>query len=177
MSKVFEGFDLTNFWENNDYTRERYIDVPLTEEIWIKVENELGYKLPQSYIHLMKTQNGGKPKNDTFQFGEPSEWVDFFVSNICFSGIGFTKGSSLCGKTGMKYMMKEWSYPEIGVLFWSDGHTALFLDYTECGSKGEPKVVYVQEEHNYKMTVLSENFEAFVRGLISYTELPENWDS
>ena len=176
MNKVFEGFDLTNFWEDSNYAREKYIDVPLTEEILVNVENELGYKLPQSYIHLMKTQNGGIPKKDVFQFGEPSEWVDFFVSEICFSGIGFTKDNSLCGKTGMKYMIEEWEYPEIGVLFCSDGHNALFLDYRECGSKGEPKVVFIQEEYDYKTTILAENFETFVRGLINYTELPENWD-
>jgi len=172
--KIFDGFDLTNFWENDDAME--FTDVPLTETLLIEVENELGYKLPESYIHLMKTQNGGIPKNDTYLFGEPSEYIDFFVSNISFSGIGFTKDNSLCGKIGMKYMIEEWSYPEIGILFWSDGHTALFLDYTACGSTDEPKVVFVQEEFDYKITTLAENFEKFVRGLISYTELPKNWD-
>ena len=43
-------------------------------------------------------------------------------------------------------------------------------DYSDCGPEGEPCVVYIDQESNYEITYLAENFEAFVRGLISMSE-------
>jgi hypothetical protein len=39
------------------------------------------------------------------------------------------------------------------------------LDYRECGSLGEPQVVHVDQEFDYKITFVAKDFEAFVRGL------------
>ena len=39
----------------------------------------------------------------------------------------------------------------------------VFLDYSECGSKGEPKVVLIEKEKDYKKILLAENFETFIK--------------
>jgi hypothetical protein len=39
------------------------------------------------------------------------------------------------------------------------------LDYRKCGAKGEPQVVHVDQEADYKITFVAENFESFIRGL------------
>lgn len=39
------------------------------------------------------------------------------------------------------------------------------LDYRTCGPTGEPQVVHVDQEWEYKIVFVAENFEAFIRGL------------
>ncbi len=62
---AFEGFDLAAFWEPEDYLRGKgrneYIYPAPSEDLIRKTEEKLGYKLPESYIALMKQQNGGCP--------------------------------------------------------------------------------------------------------------------
>ena len=65
-------------------------------------------------------------------------------------------------------MIDEWEYPDIGVAICdcpSAGHDMIFLDYRECGRNGEPKVVHIDQEWDYRITVLADNFEEFIRKL------------
>ncbi len=65
-------------------------------------------------------------------------------------------------------MIDEWEYPAIGVAICdcpSAGHDMIFLDYRACGPQGEPAVVHVDQENDYKITHLADSFEEFVRGL------------
>ena len=39
------------------------------------------------------------------------------------------------------------------------------LDYRGCGPGGEPQVVHIDQECDYKITFVAKNFEAFIRGL------------
>lgn len=48
----------------------------------------------------------------------------------------------------------------------SAGHDMFFGDYRECGPRGEPKIVYIDQEYDYKITPLADNFKIFVRGLV-----------
>jgi hypothetical protein len=43
----------------------------------------------------------------------------------------------------------------------------LCLDYRECGVNGEPQVVHIDQECDYKITFVAQNFEKFIRGLES----------
>lgn len=54
----FEGMDLSEFWKDSDYALKEYVSAPPTDELIASVEEELGYKLPASYISLMKQHNG-----------------------------------------------------------------------------------------------------------------------
>lgn len=164
----FEGFDLTNFWDDNWYALKEYVSEPPSDELIASVEEELGYKLPAAYIWLMKQHNGGIPVNTCYPCDEPTCWADDHVAITGIFGIGREKSCSLCGELGSQFMIDEWEYPAIGVAICdcpSAGHDMIFLDYRVCGPQGEPAVVHVDQENDYKITHLADSFEEFVRGL------------
>ena len=164
----FEGFDLTNFWDDNWYALKEYISEPPSDELIASVEEELGYKLPAAYIWLMKQHNGGIPVNTCYPCDEPTCWSDDHVAITGIFGIGREKSCSLCGELGSQFMIDEWEYPAIGVAICdcpSAGHDMIFLDYRACGPQGEPAVVHVDQENDYKITHLADSFEEFIRGL------------
>ena len=164
----FEGFDLTNFWDDNWYALKEYVSDPPSDELIASVEEELGYKLPAAYIWLMKQHNGGIPVNTCYPCDEPTGWAEDHVAITGMFGIGREKSCSLCGKLGSQFMIDEWAYPAIGVAICdcpSAGHDMIFLDYRACGPQGEPAVVHVDQENDYKITHLADSFEEFVRGL------------
>ena len=164
----FEGFDLTNFWDDNWYALKEYVSDPPSDELIASVEEELGYKLPATYIWLMKQHNGGIPVNTCYPCDEPTCWADDHVAITGIFGIGREKSCSLCGELGSQFMIDEWEYPAIGVAICdcpSAGHDMIFLDYRACGPQGEPAVVHVDQENDYKITHLADSFEEFIRGL------------
>lgn len=67
-------------------------------------------------------------------------------------------------------MIDEWGYPNTGVFICncpSAGHDMIMLDYSKCGNDGEPEVVHVDQEWDYKKTFLAKDFETFIRGLVN----------
>jgi len=69
-------------------------------------------------------------------------------------------------------MIDGWGYPPVGIAICdcpSAGHDAIFLDYRKCGTQmenGEPKVVHIDQELDYEITIIADNFESFIRGLV-----------
>ena len=165
----FEGFDLVRFWKDSDYSRKEYVLPPPTDISVAAVEKRLGYKLPASYIELMRYQNGGLPDKTAFPTTEPTSWAKDHVAVHGVLGIGNSKTNSLCGALGSQFMIDEWGYPPIGVYFGdcpSAGHDMICLDYRQSDRSGEPRVVHVDQESDYKITFLAERFEDFVKGLL-----------
>ena len=50
---MFKNFDFTNFWEDSEYALKEYVSDHPSNELISSVEQELGYKLPESYIWMM----------------------------------------------------------------------------------------------------------------------------
>ena len=64
-------------------------------------------------------------------------------------------------------MISEWGYPPIGVVIFdtpSGGHDTVMLDYSVCGPRGEPRVVYVDEDRS--VTLMADCFSEFVGKLV-----------
>ncbi len=163
-----DKFDPDDFWEDSEYARKEFVDVPLTDEVLVAVERELGYRLPRAYVALCRQQNGGYPKRMHHKALKSTSWEHDHVAIYGIFSIGFDKNCSLCGPFGSKFWMEEWGYPDIGVYFAdcpSGGHDMLCLDYRDCGRDGEPRIVHVDQGSNYKITHVSDNFEAFLDGL------------
>jgi hypothetical protein len=165
----------SEFWEASDYATENYVSAPFDEAMLQSVQLELGYTLPASYLALMRTQNGGMPQRTCHPTTSGTSWADDHVALTGIYGIGRGKPYSLCGEMSSRFWSEEWGYPKIGVYFAdcpSAGHDMLCLDYSLCGPHGEPRVVHIDQEFDYKITVLAASFQEFVLGL----RLDEEYD-
>jgi len=168
MTNIFSDFDFDSFWDNNEYSKQNYIGANVSDEQILSVEKELDYKLPRSYIELIRIQNGGTPNFTNHRIEEATSWANDHVAITGIYGIDRNLSYSLCGELGSQFRMEEWGYPEIGIYFCdcpSAGHDMICLDYRKCGPQGEPEVVHVDQELGYKITVVAKNFESFIRGL------------
>lgn len=168
MKEPFADFDFSDFWDDAEYYALEYTDDPLTAEKVATVQKELGYKLPDAYIALMKRKNGGAPKKSSHRTQEPTSWAEDHVAITGIYSISSGKRYSLCGTHGSNFWVEEWGYPSIGVYFAdcpSAGHDMICLDYRLCGPRGEPIIVHVDQESDYQVTFVAENFESFIRGL------------
>lgn len=168
--EIYNDLDLTSFWDDSEYSLKEYVDQKPSDELIYSIEQELGYKLPASYIQLMKLHNGGIPKNTCFPTNGPTSWATDHVAITGIFGIGRNKTYSLCGSLGSKFMIDEWDYPQIGICICdcpSAGHDLIMLDYSKDGNSGEPEVVHVDQENDFKITFLAKNFETFIKGLVN----------
>ena len=167
-----KDFDWTGFWNDVDYAFESYIGKPVTEEDIKDAEAELGYTLPAAYIELLKNHNGGAVKKNCF-INDDGDCV--YVTGIY--GIDRGKKYSLLGEFGNEFWISKWEYPPIGVVVAdtiSGGHDMIFLDYRDCGPTGEPKVVRVDQEGDYSITLLADSFADFIKNLyISIEEIKD----
>ena len=162
-------YDPATFWQQSDYARDNHVSAPFDEAMVQSIEQELGYKLPASYIQLMNTQNGGVPARTTFPTQESTSWAEDHIAITSISGIGRDKMYSLGGELGSRFMIENWGYPDLGIVICdcpSAGHDVVMLDYRFCGPEGEPCVVHVDQESDYEITYLAPNFEVFIRGLL-----------
>lgn len=168
--EYFRDLDIDNFWDDSKYAMDYYLSEPPSDDLILKIESDLGYRLPKSYIWLMKRHNGGIPKDTCFPTIAPTSWAEDHIAITGIFGIGYEKINSLGGEFGSEFWIEMWDYPEIGIAIAdcpSAGHDMIFLDYRECGSEGEPCVVHIDQESDYKITWLAKDFESFVRGLVN----------
>lgn len=173
LNVKFDEDVLKDLWNNNKYSLKEYVGKTPTDEDFEKVEKELGYRLPESYKVLMRIQNGGELKKNTFEGPFQRNWARNFFDIEYISGVDPTKTYSLCGQYGSKFWIEEWKYPNIGIAICgtlSGGHDMIFLDYSDCGPEGEPCVVHIDQEGDYEITYLADNFKDFIDGLFIHEE-------
>lgn len=172
--KYFSEIDLSQFWDDDELALEEYVDDIPNDTLIASIETELGYKLPASYIALMKLHNGGVPYATCFPLpaDDNTEEQDY-IEITGFLSIGRKKMNSLCGAAGNKLFKDAWHYPDYGVYICdcpSAGFDLILLDYRNCGPEGEPSVAYVNIEDDEIITLASD-FAAFVQGLVDESEM------
>lgn len=145
-----------------------YTGPSLTEEMVDRAELLLGYRFPRTFVDVLREQNGGIPRRRWFPVTRGGERE--LVELTAFASIGGSRGMDT-EVGGSEYLIGEWGYPEIGIVFChmpSGGHDALMLDYSKCGSQGEPAVVYVDDDRD--VLPVAESFDAFLNALC---EIPD----
>lgn len=146
MVKQIWSYDVLDEYELN----------PLTPEKVESAQNELKVKLPDSYLKLLKEQNGGSLYLNAFPIsfeGDDHLAVDYLL------GIGESKREGI-QQSG--YFIKEWGLPKRIVLLCGDGHTWIVLDYREVNEN--PPVIFIDVEQEIEKQ-LSSSFDEFVSKL------------
>ncbi len=127
-------------------------EVEVKEEIFSddnlkKIEKSLGFKIPNSYVELMKIKNGD---DEYHNIGDDMLDMDGF------------KG--IDALVEMKYLIEDWGYPNIGIYFaWTEsaGHEALLINYRDCIEKGVPSIWLLDQEGEYGR-FLAKDFDEFL---------------
>lgn len=147
MNQLFEG----NYFDNHTLA-------PVTDELIQLVQQNLKVVLPNSYIALMRMQNGGELRTRKLVIGKETISVDYL------NGIGTKAGEGIWLSNSLK---REWGLSNRFVYLFGDGHTWLALDYRRY--KGDnPPVTYIDLELGTK-EVVAEDFSQFLT-LLTYDE-------
>ena len=167
----FADFDFNGFWNTDSYATDNYTGAIPTDEQFTKTEKLLGYKLPESYKALMRRCNGGMPINTHHLTIFEIPWELEYISINGILGVDPQKPYNVIESNLL--MKGEWGYPDIGIAICdcpSAGHDMIFLDYRHCGKDGEPEVVHIDQESDYDITYIADNFESFICGLVNADE-------
>lgn len=165
-------FDLKDFWKDSAESKKNFICKDASTEDIKKCEEKLGFKLPDSYIALMKGHNGGMLGRNVFQKRDTNGKI--VKSMICefLNAIGDEKTFSL---------LADWSkwttegYDKgilIGLHMPDSGYgKKYYLDYSICGNLGEPRVichtrVWRDNHARHVEFELADTFEDFIKGLV-----------
>lgn len=158
---MFENVNLDEIWYESEDSK-KYDCGPLDDETIKKTEEQLGFKLPESYIYLMKKHNGGLLRKNYLAIKN----TDGFNDLDGIYGIG-DNNYSVNQQNKDKYDHEE---NLISICDSNSGHVLIYLDYSECGPQGEPRVIAIDDETSAvdpseKPWILAENFEDFISRL------------
>ncbi|MFD6441859.1 SMI1/KNR4 family protein [Peribacillus sp. NPDC060186] len=155
------------FW--NADSKYKRIEYRINDEIIKKAEGILDVILPQSFIDLMKIQNGGElnfpyfmlPEGDTesIPYGERQRLPS--IEPIHFEDDDVSILSSI-------ELLKEVNLLQEFIVLWNDFHYWLVLDYRN-GSH-HPSVLYIAENFStsdtqWEYIKLADNFDEFLKQL------------
>ncbi len=163
-----DGTSFTRVWQVPAYLP--YLQPVLTDDAIAQAQEALGVVLPESYLDLLRAQNGGYVRFSNHPNGEAP------VDRVF--GIGPNYPSILeTDWTEVKEEMDEEGLetPErIDDLFpfCGDGHYFFCLDYRESGRNGEPCVSYINVELFDTDVVVAPDFATFLGGLRSDIDNP-----
>jgi|GEM_PF-662832 len=157
-----------SFWDDPFDESDYFTGPPLTEEMIQATEAKLGYRLPQSYLRLIRIKNGGSLKRSCFPTRVSTSGEEDYLELSGIRGIG--------GHWSIYDSRDEIHYPSVGIVIGetpSAGHDTFMLDYSECGPQGEPRVIHVETETDDPpqvyvpiVSVLAPDFETFLQGLV-----------
>lgn len=160
--------DFSDFWHDIKESERRYESTKPDMKLVKSVQEELGFKLPDTFIELMRMHNGGMVNRCWYPINFPAETYQDYIQITHLLGIGCEAPYSLCGRFGSRFLLEDkGGLASAGIAFAnciSPSRAILILDYRVCGTDGEPCVTYINSQ-THEETVIAPNFEIFIRGL------------
>ena len=160
--------DFSDFWHDIKESERHYESAKPDLRAIRSVQEELGFRLPDTYVELMKMHNGGMVNRCWYPINFPAETYSDYIQITHLLGIGRDANYSLCGRFGSRFLLEgKGDLEKAGVAFAnciSPSRAILILDYRTSGNDGEPCVTYINSQ-THEETVIAPNFEIFVRGL------------
>ena len=158
---MFENTNVDEIWYECEESKE-YDGGPLDDEKIKKTEEQLGVKLPESYIYLMKRHNGGLLGKNYLAIKN----IDGFSDLDGIYGIG----DNFYSVNRQNEDRGDHEEDLVSICSSNSGHVDIYLDYSECGPQGEPRVIAIDNELEMYRSgdepwVLAENFEDFISRL------------
>jgi hypothetical protein len=129
-----------------------------------EAERRLGLRLPAAYVEALRAVNGGRLRRTRFDTPFRTSWAEDHFEVETLMGVGGPEG--IDSPVGSAYLIEEWEYPAIGVVFAvcpSGGHDTVMLDYTRLNAEGEPTVAYIDEDR--VPHTVADGFAAFAAAL------------
>ncbi len=164
---LLTDMDFSDFWHDIKESERRYESTRPDMRLIRSVEEALGFKLPHSYVELMKMHNGGMLNRCWYPIRFPAETYADYIQITHFLGIGRDAPYSLCGRFGSEFLLEgRDALKGAGVAFAnciSPSRGLILLDYRNAGD-GEPCVTFVNSQTGEE-SVVAANFELFIRSL------------
>lgn len=159
--------DFSDFWHDIQESEQRYESMRPDMRLIRSVEEELGLKLPDSYIELMKMRNGGMLNRCWYPIRFPAETYSDYIQITHFLGIGREALYSLCGRFGSEFLLEgKDALKGKSIAFAnciSPSRAILILDYRNAEG-GDPCITFVNSQTGEEIVVAA-NFELFIRSL------------
>jgi predicted DNA-binding WGR domain protein len=115
-----------------------------------EAEDELGFKIPESYLKLLRIKNGDET------------WRP--IGTHLLEMTGFSSLEGLVENTYDALWANDAPYPDIGIFFadTESGHEKLVLNYKDIVVEGEPSVWHLDEESENGF-MIAKTFDEFIR--------------
>lgn len=148
---MYSNIDFNKLFDNESEFAKKYKQKKLTDNRIKEVEEFLEYKLPKSYIELLKIQNGGYINYENC-------WL------TAIYGIGENNKVFYGLEELFDTAKVEWEYPSIWIPFGEtqSGHDWYVMDYSVVDQNGEPRIVRIENEDDNSRYLVANNFEEFI---------------
>ncbi len=128
-----------------------------------QAEAQLGIRLPESYIALLKKRNGGRLRMNAVKLrGRSRKAYGPVYTFERIAGLDPDHHESITALT--ETARGGWAVPEGLFPLDGDGHWWLCLDYRRCGPEGEPVVTHIDTEYESE-TRVADSFQDLLSGL------------
>jgi len=98
---------IKEFWDCNDYKHP-----PLTDEMVLYAEQQLGVRLPAEYIELLREQNGGYTKGYGYPMSQKTTWAENYVPlRDLFGIVTNPEHQTAQNILDTAYLTEEWGLP------------------------------------------------------------------